>query len=182
MPRIFNSPHLLFSNFSTGFPAQLSHSLYSSTWKPSFPHLAHTRGKVHVRPSSLYLISLPCPSCWPVENLAQIGCCFKKWDSASTSTIYASVVSFEVIKVFFVHCQGCLSGDLSTNIQELTTSRCSIFRTMWTDALVDHGELPLQSAMTSSCSSCCIPTVNYWVSWRPFTAICIYSHPNAYCF
>jgi len=56
------------------------------------PFLPYSRGgaclTVLVVPTSL-----PCHISWHVEKLQDMSCCFWKWESAITSTIYASVAS-----------------------------------------------------------------------------------------
>jgi len=87
-----------------------------------------------------------------------------------------------VIKACFVHSRGRLSGNSSGKITELTTSRCSISRTVRTNAVVDHGGFPVRAAMNSLHSSLRTPAVGYKVNWPPFASIRIYSHPTACCF
>ena len=53
---------------------------------------------------------------------------------------------------------------------------------MRTNALVDHGGIPLRAAIYMSCSSWRTHTVWYRVNWRLFTTVWIYSHPTACCF
>ena len=96
--------------------------------------------------------------------------------------IYASVASSKVITAFFVHFQGCFSRNLSVKMPELTTSWCSISRTVRTNAFVDHGGFPLRAAMNSLRSSLRTPAVCYSVNWPPFATIRIYLHSTAYCF
>jgi len=101
---------------------------------------------------------------------------------AMTSTIYTSIASSKVIKACFVHWQGYLSRNWSTKIPKLTTWRCSILRTVWANAFVDHGGFPLWAEMNWLRSSLCIPAVYYMVSWPLFTLIWIYTHSIACCF
>jgi hypothetical protein len=81
-----------------------------------------------------------------------------------TSTIYASVVSCKVIKACVVHSRGCFSAKSSVTMAELTTSRCSISRTVQTNALVDHGCFPLRAAILWSRRSQRTPAVCCTVS------------------
>ena len=85
-----------------------------------------------------------------------------------------------MFKAFFVHSQGRLSRNLSAKIPQLTTLRCSIFRTVQTTAFVDRWGFLLQAAIHSSRSSLCIPAVYYVINWRPCTMIRTYSHPIAW--
>jgi len=89
------------------------------------------------------------------------------------------VASSNVINACFVHSQGCWSGNSSAKIPELTTSWCSISRTVRTNDFVDHGGFPLRAAITSLCSSLRTPAVRYTVNWPPFAPIWIYPHPTA---
>jgi len=88
----------------------------------------------------------------------------------------------DVINACFVHSRGCLWGNSSAIIPELTTSRCSISRTLRKNAFVDHGGFPLQAAINLLRSSLRTPAVRYTVNWPPFASIWIYSHPTACCF
>ena len=87
-----------------------------------------------------------------------------------------------MIKACFVHSRGFLSGNTSAKIPELTTSWCSISRTVRTNAFVDHGGLPLPAAIHWSRSSLRTPALGYMVSWQPFKMIWITLHPTACCF
>jgi len=87
-----------------------------------------------------------------------------------------------VIKACFVHSWGRLWGNTSAKIPELTTSWCSISRTVRTNALVDHGGVPLRAAMNLLCRSLRTPAVGYTVNWLPFASIRIYSHRTTCCF
>jgi len=111
-----------------------------------------------------------------------MSCCSWQWDSAITSTIYASVAYSKVIKACFVHSRGCISGNSSVKIRGLTTSWYSISRTVWTNAFVDHGGFPFQAVIHWSCSSLRAHAVCYMVCWRPFPSSWIYSHPSSCCF
>jgi len=87
-----------------------------------------------------------------------------------------------VIKACFVHSWGCLSGNPSAKIPELTTSWCSIPWTVRAKGFVDHWGFLLQVAINSLRSSLRTPAVCYTVNWQPFAWIWIYSHPTAWCF
>jgi len=65
---------------------------------------------------------------------------------------------------------------------ELTTSWCSISRTVRTKAFINHGGFPLRAARYWSCSSLRIPAVHYSINWQPSTIIWTYSHPIVCCF
>jgi hypothetical protein len=65
---------------------------------------------------------LPYHSCRQVEDLQDISCCFEQRNLAVTSTIYTSVASSKVIKACFVHSRGCLSGNSSSKLPQVTTS------------------------------------------------------------
>jgi len=82
----------------------------------------------------------------------------------------------------FVHSRGCLSGNSSAKLAELTTSWCSISRTVRTNAFVDHGGFPLRAVIYSLLSSLRTPTVRYTVNWPPIASIWIHSHPTTCCF
>jgi len=102
-------------------------------------------------------------------------------DSASTSTIYTSVAFSNVVKPCLVHSWGFLSHNLFARIPELSTSWCSISRTVRKNALVDHGGFPLRAAWNWPRSSLCTPGACYIISGRPSTSIPQYSHPIACC-
>jgi len=86
------------------------------------------------------------------------------------------------MKGCFVHSRGHWSGNSSAKIPELTTSWCSISRTVRTNDFVDHGGFALREAMNSLRSSLRTPAVYYSVNWPPFATIRIYLHPTACCF
>jgi len=87
-----------------------------------------------------------------------------------------------MIDACFIHSGRCLSRNSSANIPELTTSWCSISRTVRRNVIIDHGGCPLRAAINSSHCSLWTPAERYTVSQRPFTSIWIYSHPTASCF
>jgi len=87
-----------------------------------------------------------------------------------------------VIEACFVHARGRISGNSSAQIPELTTSWCSISRTVRRNAFVDPGGFTLRAAMNSWRSSLRTPAVGYKINWPPFATIRIYSHPTACCF
>jgi len=87
-----------------------------------------------------------------------------------------------VTKACFVHSRRCLAGNSSAKIPELRTSWCSIWRSVRTDACVDHGGFLLRAAMNSLHSSLRTLTVCYTVNRPPFASIWIYSHWTACCF
>ena len=122
MARKLNSPHHLFSDCGATFLDQVLRFLYRGTQKTFIGHFGHIQGQAHVGLFQLYLTSLPCHSSRHVENLQEISCCFKQWDSAITSTIYASVACSKVIRASFVYFRGCLAGNMSPNITALKTS------------------------------------------------------------
>ena len=86
-----------------------------------------------------------------------------------------------MIKALLAHSRWHLSHDLAPKIRELTASWCSISRTVWTNALVDHGGFLLRAVMNSSCSSLHFPTVHYTGSRWLFSAIWMCSHSVACC-
>jgi len=122
MPRKLNTPLLLFFDLGMRILAHILRFLYCGARKPSFGHFGHIEGQAHIRLFQLYPTSLPCHSSRHVENLPEICCCFEQWDSAITSTIYASVASSKVNTASFVHSWGCLIWNSSTKLPELTTS------------------------------------------------------------
>jgi len=87
-----------------------------------------------------------------------------------------------VIKAFIVHSRGRLSGNSSAKIPELTTSWCSISRTVQTNGFFDHGGFALRAAMISLRSSLWTPAIRYMVNWPPIASIWIDSHPPVCCF
>jgi len=87
----------------------------------------------------------------------------------------------KVSKACFVHSRGYWSGNSSAKIPELTSSWCSISRTVRINTSVNHGGYPLQAAVNSLCSSLRTPAVCYMVHWPPFGSIWIYSHPTPCC-
>jgi len=98
-----------------------------------------------------------------------------------TSTINTLVAFSKVIEACCVHTRGQWSRDLCTTMPELTTSRCSIPRTVHTNALVDHGSFPAWAEMKCSRSSFRIRAVYYMISWTSFTLIWVHSHPLIAC-
>ena len=182
MPRKLNTPLLLFSDLSTRYLDAILRFLYCGAQKPSFGRFGHIQVQAAVRLFQLYMTSLPCHRSRHVEYLQEISCCVKQWDAAITSTIYAFVVSSKVIKACVVNYRRCLSRNSSPKIPEITTSWCSISRTVRTNALVDHGGFPLWAARNWSCSSWRTPAAWYMVNWRPLTMVWIYSQPTACCF
>jgi len=60
---------------------------------------------------------------------------------------------------------------------EYRTSWCSISRTVWIKAIVDHGGVLFCATRNWSCSFLRIPAVHYSIKWRPYTMIWTYSHP-----
>ena len=128
------------------------------------------------------MTSWPCHRSRYVECLQEISCCFKQWDEAIISTIYASVAPANMIEACFVHPPGFIPGNLSAKIPKLTTSWCSISQTVWTNALVNHGGFSLWAAINWSHSSWRIPAVWYRVTWQWLTTEWIYSHRTAWCF
>ena len=90
--------------------------------------------------------------------------------------MYDSVASSKVFKAFFVHSRGHLSRNYSRMIPELTTSWCSISRTVRTDAFIGHGGLPWWEATNWSWNSLHTLAVHYIVSYPPSTLIWRYSN------
>jgi len=105
-----------------------------------------------------------------------ISCCIYILDSASTSTIYASVASWNMVKACLVHSRGFLSLNSSAKIPKLPTSWYLISRTVRPNALVDNGGFPLRAAWNWSSSSLCTPAACYIISWWSSTSIQLYSH------
>jgi len=182
MPRKLNTPLLLFSDLGAWFLNEIFCFLYCGARKAFFGHFGHIQRQAHVGLFQLYPTSLPFHSCRHVENVHPISCCFYQWNWALTSTMYTSVAFSQVINTCFVHSQGCLSGNSSAKIPELTTWCCSISRTVRTNAFVDHGGFLLRVAMNSLCSPLRTPAVRYTVDWPPIAFIWIHSHPTACCF
>jgi len=160
VPRKLNSSLLLFSDFGTRYLYQKLHFLYCGLRKPSIGHFDYIPGKPHVRLFQLYPPSLPSHSSWHVENLQESSCYIKKWDLAITSTIYDSVASSQVFEASFIHSRGHLSQYSHVKIPLLTTSWCLISRTVWTNAMVDHGGFPFRATTNWSRSSVHTPAVH----------------------
>jgi len=95
--------------------------------------------------------------------------------------MYGSVASSNVSKVSFFCSREWLSRNMSPKIPELTTSWCSIARTVWTNDYVDHRGFALQAAINCSCSSL-LTTAVHSLKWRPFTTVWIWSYLSACCF
>jgi len=182
MPSKLNIPVYLLFDFSAWILHQILRFLFCGPQNVAFHHVGHNQGEAHVGLFQLYTTCLPCHSSRHVENLPQISCCFLNCDSASTSPIYTSVVSSQVITDWLVHSRECLWRNSSAQMPELTTSWCSILRTVPIDSIVDHGGFPLQGAINWSRSSLPTPNFRYMVNWRPFTKVWIYWHPIACCF
>jgi len=62
------------------------------------------------------------------------------------------------------------------------TSWCLISWTVWTNAFLDNGGLPLGAAINWSQSSLRTTAVHYIISWPPSTSVWRYSHLNAFYF
>jgi len=143
MSRKLNSLLLLFLDFCAMFVYQILRFLYCITRKPSIGHFGHIQCNVHVRPLYLYPTYLRSHGSWHVQNLQEIICCFEKWDSAYTSTVYDTLASLHVFKACFVFFWGRLSCNLTAKFPELTTSSCLILQPLWINVLVDHRDVPL---------------------------------------
>jgi len=87
-----------------------------------------------------------------------------------------------VIKACLSHSRGCISGNSSAKIPELTTSWCWILRTVRINSFVDHGGFPLRAARNSLHSSLWVPALHYTVNSPPIALIWIHSHTTACCF
>ena len=129
-----------------------------------------------------YPTSLPCHINWHVEDLQHISCCFWKCHSTITSTISDSIASSQGFKACFIHSWGHLSRNSSLKIPELTTSWCSITRTVQTNPMLGHDCFPLRAVINWSRSSLRTPAVHYMVSQPPSASIWSCSHPIACCF
>jgi len=181
IPTKFNTSLRLFLDICPTFLDQVLRFVYRRTQKPSFGHFRHVHGEARVWPFNLYPTSLPCDSSRHFENEQDDSCCFWKWESPITSTIYAFVASSKVIKAIFVHSRGCLSPNSSAKMSQLTTLWCSISRTVRIKAFVDLGGIPFRAARYWSRSSLCILAVHHPINWQQYTMIWTYSHPIAYC-
>ena len=180
-PRKINTPLLLFSDLGVSFLDHILHFLYCCAWNPSSGHFGHIQGQAHVGLFQLYTTCLRCHRSRHAEYLQEISCCFKHWDAAIISTIYASVASSMVIKACSVHSRGCLSRNSSEKIPGWTTLSCSISRTVRTNAFADHEGFLLWAVMNWSCSTCLTPAGYYTLNWWPVTTVWIYAHPTACC-
>jgi len=181
MPSKLNTALLLFSDLGARFLDHIFCLLDCGPRKPFFSHFSHIQGQAHVGLFQPDPTSLPYHSSRHVDNLQDIRCGFKQWDSAITSTIHASVASSNVIKAWFIHSHGCWSGNSSREIWELTTSWCSISQTVQTDTIDDHGGFTLWAATNWSGSSLQTPAVRSTMNWQPVTSIWIHSHLTACC-
>ena len=76
IPRNHNTPLLLFSDLGTCFLNDIFCFLYCRARNAFFCHFGHIQHQAHVGRYQLYPTSLPCHSCWHVENLQLISCCF----------------------------------------------------------------------------------------------------------
>jgi len=76
MPRTLKFPVCLFSDFSMRFLDQVLRILDRGMRQPFFGHFGHIRCYAHVELFWHYRTSLPCHSCWYVEILPDISCCF----------------------------------------------------------------------------------------------------------
>jgi len=158
---------LLFLDLRARFLDQILCFLYCGTRKHSFRYIAHVQGLEHVGLFQLYTTSLPCRRSRHVEYLHDIRCYCKQWDAAIISTIYASVAPSTVIKAWFVHSQGCSSGNSYTPMPELRITWCSISRTVPTNSFFNNWVLLLQTAIYWSHSSQCTFIVWYTDIWQP---------------
>jgi hypothetical protein len=181
MPWRLNTPLLHFLNLGARILDQILRFLNGGAWKPSYCDCGHIEGLAHVGLFQVYTTSFPCHHSRHFEYIQEICCCFKQWDEAITSTIYASIASSKVIEAYFVHFWGFLSWNLWAKIAELTTSWYSISRAVGTNSLVDHGGCQWLAAINWSRSSRCTPTVCYIVQWWPFTTVWPPSHTTACC-
>jgi len=145
MPMELNTLFLLFSDFSVRFLHQILHFLYCGAQKPAVGHFGHLQRQVHVRLFQLY--------------------------TTTTSTIYTSVATSKAIQNCFIHSQGWISRTSHVKIPELTTTWCSISRSVRTNTFAEHGGFPLRVAINWSCSTLSTPAVCYMVIWRPFTTV-----------
>jgi len=82
----------------------------------------------------------------------------------------------------FVHSRGSSSGNSSAKFPELTTSWCSISRTVQINAFLDHGGFQLRAAIILLHSSLRTPAVSHTVNWPPIAWTWIHSHPTVCCF
>ena len=76
LPRKLNSTLPLFSDLAAWYINEIFHSLYWGTRKAFFGHLRHIPCEAPTGVLQLYPNSMPSHSCRPVENLADISCCF----------------------------------------------------------------------------------------------------------
>jgi hypothetical protein len=110
---------------------------------------------VHVSLLELYTPTLPGHGCRHVKNLLKFSCCNKYWTLgiAVTSIIYSSVASSKAFENVLVYSHGGVSENWSAKTLELTTSWCSILRTVQMNALVDQGGFPFRLWMNCLHSS-----------------------------
>jgi len=76
VPRILNTPLLLFSDLGAWFLNEIFRFLDCGARKAFFGHFGHIQRQAHVGLFQLYPTSLPCHSGRHVENLQDISCCF----------------------------------------------------------------------------------------------------------
>jgi len=182
MPTKRNPTLHLILDLVARIPNQIFCSLDCGVRKPFFGHFGYIEGQAHVGLFQLYPTSLPSDSSRHVENLHAISCCFQQCDSAITTTLYTSIASSKVIEACCVHSWGCLWGNSSGHIPELTTSWCSISQTVWTNAFHDHAGFPLRAVINWPCSSLWTSVVHHTINWWLFASMWIHSLSTAYCF
>jgi len=76
VPRKLNTPLLRFSDLGASFLNEIFCFLDCGARNAFFGHFGHIQRKGHVGLFQLYPTSPPCHSCWHVENLQDISCCF----------------------------------------------------------------------------------------------------------
>jgi len=166
MHRQLHTPLHLISDLGAQFLDEILRFLCRDARKAFCGHFSHNHWHAHVGLLQKFPTSLPCPSSRHVEYLRDISCCFKRWNSAITSTIYSSIACSKLMKASLIHTWGCVSGDSSTKLPELTTSWCCILRTVRVIAFVTEGGFLIPAPMNWLCSSLCTPAVCYTSDWR----------------
>ena len=137
---------------------------------------------MHVRLFKLYPTSFSCHSSWHVQNLQEISCCLYseiRVIPQPYTTLYRALTSLKPIASIPRDVYHEIRLWKSQNWQHRDVQFC---RTLRTNTLVDHGDLPLREVINWSRSPLCTPAVRHIFSWPSFTQIWIDSHPIAWCF
>jgi len=139
MPRVLITSVHAFWDLGVWFFDWILSFLYCVAQKPFFGHFGPVQGLEQVRLLQLYRTCLPCHRSRDVQYIPEICCCFEQCDAAINPTICPSLGSSIVNTACLVHSQGCLSGNLSVKMPEVTASWCSISQTVRPNFSVNYG-------------------------------------------